>query len=138
LWIRLAFLAVLGLAAGSFLGFPIASLLCILIYIVAWASSYLSQSLRYYTALGTSTATGPQAIWLYIQSLLASIIHGEIGDTVKLIAMGISSIFQKLVPSFGETSPAPLLADGRLIGWSMIGQALLWVGVVWTGCAAIA
>lgn len=137
LWIRLAFLTMLGLAAGSFLGFPIATLLCILIYIAAWASSYLHQSLQYYTAFPDTTSAG-QAVWIFIQSLFGNLAHGKIYGTIKLIAMGVSSVFLKVVPAFGSTSPAPLLANGRLVGWPMIGQALLWVALVWTGCITIA
>src|SRR5690606_23738088 len=48
LWLRLGFLAMLGLAASTFLSFPVACLLCLLVYFTSAGSAYLAESLEVY------------------------------------------------------------------------------------------
>src|SRR5690606_16375864 len=54
LWVRLGFLAMLGLTAGTFLGFPVACVLSLMVYTAAALSGYLHESLTQYVALGVS------------------------------------------------------------------------------------
>ncbi len=51
LWVRLGFLAALGLAAATFLSFPVACLFCFLMFFAAVGSEYLSESLSSYASI---------------------------------------------------------------------------------------
>lgn len=135
LWIRLAFLAMLGLTAGTFLGFPTASLLCVLVYVTASGSVYLHSSIKSFAAFPV-TSSPTSAIVIFFHSLFSNLLSGRIEATLKIVIVGISSAFLRCVPAFGSYSPTPLLTDGRLVGWDMVGQSLLWVGLIWTGVTA--
>lgn len=135
LWLRLAFLAMLGIAAATFLGFPIASLLCVMIYVTAAGSVYLHASITQYAAF-PSAPSGLAAVAIFFQALLASLFSGNFGAAFSMTVAGIGSVFLKLVPAFGDYSPTPLLTDGRLVSWAMVGHTILWVGLIWTGLTA--
>ncbi len=134
LWVRLGFLAMLGLAAGSFMGFPTASLLALLIYFAAASSGYLYESLEHYAwVAGAEDQTGLEPILGAPAQFMQEIDNGEFANAVKLVIRVVGQGFMLLVPAFADYNPGPLLADGLLISWRHLGQAALWVGLVWTG-----
>jgi len=136
-WLRLAFLAMLGLAAGTFLGFPVACLLAGLFYIAAAGHGYITESFSYYAAFPHQTLP----LWDRIAGIPATIgdqlSQGKVYDAFKVVVRMIGSGFIALVPSFAEHNPTPLLSDGRLVPWPMVGRSALWVGLVWTGVVAV-
>lgn len=137
LWVRLAFLTTLGLAAGTFLGFPVACLTCLLIGLTAVGSSYLAESLRFYAAfpnpeqpLWDRIIGVPILIWDKLQA-------GEPYTAFKIVIRLIGSAFMMIVPAFGQYNPTPLLSEGRLVSPGMLGQAVLRIGGLWTGGVAL-
>jgi hypothetical protein len=136
-WLRLAFLAMLGLAAGTFLGFPVACLLAGLFYIAAAGHGYITESFSYYAAFPRDTLP----LWDRIAGIPVTIGdklgEGEVYDAFKVVVRMIGSGFIALVPSFAEHNPTPLLSDGRVVPWPMVGRSALWVGLVWTGAVAL-
>ncbi len=136
-WLRLAFLAMLGLAAGSFLGFPVACLLAGLVYIAATGHGYIAESMSTYAAFPRNTLP----LWDRIAGIPVTIgdqlSEGKVYDAFKVIVRMIGSGFIALVPSFAEHNPTPLLSDGRVVPWPMVGRSALWVGGVWTGIVAV-
>jgi len=134
IWVKLCFISVLGLAAGSQLGFPVASVLCLLIYLTALASGYLAESIASYTVVHSSSTEELLQTPVAIFNLLAA---GSVGTAFKVLVSVIGRLFLWLVPSFDYYAPAPLIADGQLISYRRLGSGLLLIGVVWSGLAAL-
>lgn len=132
-WLRLAMLTMLGLAAGSFLSFPVACLLAGLFYIAAAGHGYITESIESYAAFPRATLP----LWDRIAGIPTTIgdqlSDGKFYDAIKVIIRMIGTSFVWLVPSFADHNPTPMLADGRVVPWSMVGRSALWVGLIWTG-----
>ncbi len=132
IWMRLIFLAMLGLAAGAYLSFPVASLVCMLVYFTAAGNAYLAESLQYYAAFPKDSVPFFQKIVWIIGKALSLISEGEYYDLFKLIIKLIASGFMLVTPSFGELNPTPLVSDGRVVPFDMLYRAVVWSGGVWT------
>jgi len=137
-WFRLAFLAMLGLTAGTFLGFPVATLLALLIYISASISGFLSESLNYFASLGGKDAGMWDLVAHTGQQLWDKASAGEIYGVIKIVTKVIGSLFMTLVPSLSDFNPTPMIVDGRRVPTVMVVNALWLVGGLWTvGCALV-
>ncbi len=110
IWLKLTFLAMLGLAAASFLTFPVASLLSILLFLIAWTSPFLMESTRFV----------PQEI----QSAV---------DVLKFLLGYISRTVTSMLYLFGQLDANELVTDGRMVTWNMVTGCALWIGGLWTG-----
>ncbi len=106
IWIKLAFLAGLGLLMAAFLGFPVAALASMLVFVGAWASGFLTDAIVYYDRHGGPAMT-----------------------VLKWIAQAITFTLQQ----YGRYEPATALVEGRYIAWRTLGDCALWIGAVWTG-----
>lgn len=138
-YIRLAFLAVLGLMAGTFLGFPVACLLSLLVYTIGSASSFLSEALTYYAVSPTEDVPGWQMITSFISYWFTTLISGEVWNAIKMLIKLAGEFIVTVLPSFSDFDPVPLVCDGRLVSQKMIVSAILKVGLLWTGiCALVA
>jgi ABC-type transport system involved in multi-copper enzyme maturation permease subunit len=137
LWLRLIFLAMLGLAAGSFLTFPVACLLCAMIYVTAASSGFITESLESYAAFPKDDLPWFQRIVGVPELVISNIADGKWWDGFKVIIRLLGSSFMMLIPSFARYNPTPLLSDGRLVSNNMLAYAALWIGVVWTGVVAL-
>jgi ABC-2 family transporter protein len=132
-WMRLVFLAMLGLAAGTYLSFPVAALVCMLVYFTAAGNAYLAESLQYYAAFPKdSVPFFDKILWLIGRSM-GYISEGKYYDLFKLVIKLIASGFMLVTPSFGDLNPTPLVSDGRLVPMDMLARAVFWSGGVWTG-----
>lgn len=135
IWLRLMFLAMLGLAAGSYLSFPVAALVCMLIYFAAASNAYLTESLKYYAAFpNQALPLWDKMLWL-IGKTINLIDEGEYYDLFKMLIKLIGSGFLMVAPSFGDLNVTPLVSDGRLVPTSMVVRAIVWSGIIWTGLA---
>ena len=134
---RLMFLAMLGLAAGTYLSFPVASLVCMLVYFTAAGNAYLAESLQYYAAFPKSFLPFfDKVLWL-IARVGGLYSQGKYYDLFKMLIKLVGSGFMLITPSFGELNPTPLVSDGRLVPMEMVTRAVVWSGVVWTGLAGL-
>ena len=133
IWLRLMFLAMLGLAAGSYLGFPVATLVCLLIYFTAAGNAYLVESLKYYASFPKDTLPFWDKIAWFFGKIGSLIDEGKYYDILKMLIKLIGSGFITVAPSFGDLNATPLVSDGRLVPMSMVMRAVIWAGVVWTG-----
>ena len=137
IWVRLVFLAALGLAGATFLSFPVACLLSTMIYLTASARGFLAESLQYYVAFPSDQVTWwerSMRIWGRFFDHLGA---GQIGEAIKIPVRTIGETFVWLIPSFNEYNPVPLVSDGRWVGYETIGQSALVIGLFWTGGAAL-
>ena len=99
IWCRLAFLTALGLAASTFLSFPVAAMVTFLILMVATASGFLSEAI----AGAAPAGTAPDPMWF-------------LGPVLRPLA----SVFVMLVPDFSKFDPVGNVVGGRVV-------PLLWV-----------
>jgi hypothetical protein len=111
LWLKLCFLAVLGLFAGSFLSFPVASLATLVVFVTASASGYLLESLQSYAEYEAKEQLG------WATALM------------RWMATGMA----RLLSRYAHFSINEKLAAGRLVSWSMVLSCLGWIGAVWCG-----
>ena len=138
MWVRLGFLAALGLAAATFLGFPVACLFCFLVFFAAVGSEYLSESLSSYASLPRDEVPWWDKSVLVVQKFLGQVQSGEFFDAFKLLIRLIGEAFTFIVPPMARYSPTTEIAYGRAIGSPMITGVLLRIGLVSTGVAALA
>lgn len=107
--VKLSFLTALGLTAATFLGFPVASLLALMIFAGAEASPFIIESTRSYGI----TPDGPTFF----------------AQVVTAIAKGIGVVLRQ----YAAFEPTSALTNGRMIGWATLGLCIAWIGVAWTG-----
>jgi len=108
-WIKLSFLSMLGLLCSSFLGFPVAVLLCGLVLLIASTSPFLLQA----ADMGGS-ADSPGGFFEVFAT-----------TTTQALANGLGR--------YSEFDPGLRLIDGRQFSWSELGRCFLWIGLLWTG-----
>jgi len=93
-WCRLAFLAIIGLLASSFLSFPVACLACLLVMLVATFSGFLSEAIDF----ADVKVTGEDPLWV-----LGPILR-PLGKT-----------FVWLVPDFSKFDAISNVISGRVV-----------------------
>jgi len=112
IWAKLCFLSMLGLLCSSFLGFPVAVLLCALVLLIASTSPFLLEA----ADLGQSP-------------------HNP-GGLFEAFATTTTRTLANALHRYAEFDPSLLLIDGRIFSWHETGRCLLWIGVLWTGLSA--
>ena len=139
IWVQLCFLAMVGLAAGTSLGFPVACLLSLVVYFTALFSSYLTEALTYYAVVDNKEAD----LWLIIKSYPAKfqekLAEGKVWDAIKVVIRVVGQMVVALVPAFTKEqyNPMPLIADGRAVPYGMVIRTVLAVGIVWTSITGL-
>ena len=137
IWLRLVFLAALGLTAGTFLGFPVACLFTLMIYCGASTSTFLVEALSEYAGSAIYQKGFGETISELIRLVGLNLSQGSTGEAARLVLRIIGEVVVKLLPSFSAHSPVPLLADGRLVPMEMVGWGVLSIGVLWGGGCAL-
>lgn len=110
-WAKLAFLAAVGVAASTFLSFPIACMVAVLILIASETGGYLAESLQYFP-IKEQGAFKP------------------VNLIIQVIAAPIARVFEP----YAALKPTENLVDGRVIPW---GGMLLAVSVISISAAAL-
>lgn len=123
-WVKLAFLAMLGITCATFLNFPVACLMSFTIFIAGSIGPFLSASLLEYDAPPAS-AIDWSNIGIVIQWLFRNVIRG----------IAIFLVFA--LDTFGEFKPTQSLVEGRLVPWTTVLAAWLKLGLLWAGSAFI-
>lgn len=136
MWFNLVFLAILGLAAGTFLGFPVACVLSLLVFVAASASGFLIESLSNY---GGTVAAGEGAMASsgFLTDLRLSFTQGEYYNVFKLVSRFIGGVFVTLIPKLGQYDPISLVSDGRHVSRQLFLGAAFWVFLVWSGLCGL-
>lgn len=123
-WIKLAFLAALGICCATFLNFPVACLLSFTVFIAGVLGPYLAESLEWFYPMDTH-----EVDW----GNVGMVIQWAFDSLTRQIALVI--VF--LLSSFGEYKPTQSLVEGRLIGWTEVLTGFLKLAVLWSGIAMI-
>ncbi|MCH8164762.1 MAG: ABC transporter permease [Planctomycetes bacterium] len=123
-WVKLAFLAMLGIACSTLLSFPVACMLSFTIFIGGTLGPFLALSLHeYYPPLVS------QMDW----SNIGMVIRWAAQSLIRAIAQGL--VF--LLHSFGEYRPTQSLVEGRLIPWTSVAGVTLSLGLMWSSIALV-
>jgi ABC-type transport system involved in multi-copper enzyme maturation permease subunit len=112
LWVRLAFVAMLGTVAGALLTFPVAATFTVVVWIIAAGGAWVRDVLA--TRMQGSSIAGVDAAFDF--ALL---------PLVRLLAA--------LLAQFSDLAGMARVQAGLLISWNDLGRHLLVVGLLWTG-----
>lgn len=115
-WLKLGFLAMLGIAAATFASFPVACLVAFTVFLGAESAPYLADSLEYYRI--KDIATDEIIMW-------------------KAIVSGLGKAVYWLFNAYGNIRPSDNLIEGRLIQWSVVLRTLGVITGVWTGTSLL-
>lgn len=110
--LKLSFLAMLGVCAGTVLSFPVATMLAFTILAIGSLSPFLGMSLSEYYV-----AKDAPVLWQIFQG------------AIKVVATAA----EWLLGGFGEVRPNAMLVEGRAIPLSDLLQTVFMIGLVWTG-----
>ncbi len=138
IWVRLVFLAALGLATATLLSFPVACLVSVMVYVTAAAKGFLSESLADFVVFPTVQASWLERFAQIISRFFQKLAAGEIGEALKIPVRGVGEAFVSLIPPFSDYNPVPLVSDGRWVAYEMITQSGLVIGLVWAGGCVLA
>jgi hypothetical protein len=123
-WLKLAFLAALGICLSTFLSFPVACLLAFTVFLAGTLGPFLAESLDVYYPPLTS-----QMDW----SNVGLVIQWAFQTVIRSIAQ----LMVFMLKGFGEYRPTQMLVEGRLIPWSQLGIGFLKLGVLWSGLSML-
>ncbi|MEK6702346.1 MAG: hypothetical protein AABZ53_08790 [Planctomycetota bacterium] len=98
LWVKLAFLAMIGVFAGTFLSFPVASLVAFTVFIAAESTNFIQKALVVFDDMDNK---GNVVMWKWV---------------IVRIAESISGIFKL----YGDLQPTARIVDGALLSWSQV------------------
>jgi len=122
LWIKLAFLAAIGLSVATFLSFSVATLVTFTVFASGLMAPWLAESLE-----------------LYLPPLTRDVDFGNIGMVIQWgfenTIRGIASFLVFMLRGFGDQQPTSQLVQGMFISWSSVIQGFLSIGVLWSGFA---
>jgi ABC-type transport system involved in multi-copper enzyme maturation permease subunit len=98
LWVKLAFLAMLAIAASTFLSFPVACLIAFSVFLAAETAGFLTTSLEYYHATDDNGKV-----------VLAKVV-------IRAVGLAVAWMFK----TYSDLKPTERLVDGRLLDWGNV------------------
>jgi len=116
IWLKLGFLAMLGIAAATFASFPVACLLAFTIFFGAESAPFLAASLENFDKVDPVTKER-----FYINTVVYEIASG----------------MQWLLRQYGSVRPTQSLIEGRHVSWTLVSQTFVWISLLWTGLTAL-
>jgi hypothetical protein len=122
LWIKLAFLAAIGISVATFLSFSVATLVTFTIFASGLMAPWLAESLQ-----------------LYLPPLTREVDFGDISMVIQWgfenTIRGIATFLVFMLRGFGDQQPTSQLVQGMFISWGSVLRGFLTIGVVWSGLA---
>ncbi len=121
IFIRLAFIAIVGIWASTFLSFPVAVLLTLVVFMIGYMAEFILTNL-----IGQLVLFGPTMVppWWPV-------------NPVDNMLRNILTYTFQLFPNFGKYDVAPQLSDGMIISLGTISSCFLWLIVVRGGILAL-
>lgn len=134
-WLKLCFLTMFGLVAGSLMSFPVAAMASLIIFTSASFSGAIQESLADYASFRgdgawntfTTTAGG----------FFSALGNGEVYDALRILLRVIGESFMLMIPSFGSFPVADPLSNGKVISNGVLLNGVLKIGLLWTGVVAV-
>ena len=130
IWLKLAMIAAVAVATATFLGFPMAVLLSLMIFLSAFGSGFVSDSLEFYTGMDAADATLKDMADLRYGSFSDCLRKGEYWEAVKVVLAVCSELFVRVIPSFDRYDTVSALAAGMQISWWTVLECVLRVGLL--------
>jgi hypothetical protein len=118
LW--LALLAALGLAAASYMSFPVAAFFSLAMLVVSLSSGVMENVVRDGTVTGVNHETGR-----------------AVGSAFDMIIVPMFRVMLKLINLVKEFSPIDSLSSGRSVSWWILLKAVSQIGVLVTGLLSL-
>lgn len=106
-WLKLAFLAMIAICAGTFLSFSVASVVAFGTFLVAEGAKFLFDALEYYSATDTK---------------------GNV-DYFRIVVRAIAVPISRMFHYYSNLRPTANLVDGRLVEWGTVLVATLVLGL---------
>jgi len=135
-WLKLVFLAMLGLAAGALMSFPVAAMVGLVVFVAASASGVIDEALSNYAST-PKNAGAWEVVTTTVGSFFTKLGEGEIYDALRIVIRLIGESFMLLIPKFGAFATSDDLSTGRAIDGGLVLGAVLKIGVMWTGIVAL-
>jgi ABC-type transport system involved in multi-copper enzyme maturation permease subunit len=129
-WLKLAMIAAVAVAASTFLGFPMAVLLSLMVFLSAFGSGFIGDSLELYTGMDDVTATVKDMARLRYASFYDFLKQGEYWEAFKVIMAIFGELFVKVIPSFDRYDTVTAVATGMNIQPWNVFECILRVGIV--------
>lgn len=130
-WAKLAMLSAAALAAASWLGFPVAMLVSLMVFVTAVASAFLADAIDIYTGIDNATPTFTSMLRLRGGLLLERLWKCEWWEALKTIGSYFAEVFLALIPSFGDYDAIGQVATGRLVSLGETAVGLFELGIVY-------
>ena len=111
-WVKLAFLAMLGVTAATFLSFPVAMMLAFTVFAGGSLAPFIAMSVDQFRVDREMNFIFQAAQWCII---------------------AIARSAEWLLRPFGQASPNSLVVEGRLVPWSGVFRDFLQIGILWSG-----
>ncbi|MEE2895831.1 MAG: ABC transporter permease subunit [Planctomycetota bacterium] len=111
-WVKLSFLAMLGVVASTFLSFPVAMLLAFTVFAGGSMTPFISTSLQQFRI--------DQDAFILIK-------------LAQYVIAAIARAAEWLLRPFGEASPNRLVVEGRLVSTAAVVRDVAILGVFWCG-----
>jgi len=129
-WLKLAMIAAVAVASATFLGFPMAVLLSLMIFLSAFGSGFVGDSLELYTGMDDANATVKDMAELRYSSFYDFLRQGEYWEAFKVIMAVVGELFVKVIPSFDRYDAVTAVATGMNVSvWTVL-ECILRVGIV--------
>jgi len=123
-WMRLAFLGMVGIFAGSFLSFPVACVFGLMVMVTAFTSGFLAESLEYYAKLADKDVGAWERLTGTIATIWAHLTSLELWSMIKVMIRLLGEMLLLLVPSFSKYDPEPMLTGGRMVRWELVRESI--------------
>ena len=120
MWFKLAMVAAVAVAASTFLGFPVAVLVSMMIFFSAFGNAFVNDSLEYYTGIDRADEGLRDMSRLRFLIFSDFIREGEYWEATKVIFAIFGELFVALIPSFNQYDSITQVATGlRVRGWTV-------------------
>ena len=111
-WVRLMFLAMLGVVAAGLLSYPVAAVLSLSVWVLAAGGSWLDETLA---------------------SRVADTSVAAVDQTVNNGFLPLVRFAASLFARYSRVDVGQMLVDGLYVSWASAATTAFWVIVVWTG-----
>jgi hypothetical protein len=128
MWAKLAMLSAVALAAAAWLGFPVAMLTSMMVFVAAVASGFLADAIDIYTGVDIADPTFVSMLRLRSSLLFERIAKFEWWEAMKTIGAYAADAFLSLIPSFAHFDTITQIATGRVVSVSEMAAGLLEMG----------
>jgi hypothetical protein len=121
IFIRLAFIAIVGIWASTFLSFPVAVLLSLVVFMIGYAADFIFTGL-----IGQLVIFGPTLVppWAPI-------------NPIDNVLRNVLTYFFLMFPNFSKYDVVPELSDGMIISMWTVFYCFFWLIVVRGGILAL-